>query len=359
VGGRGRRHDLGLRQETIALIDEAVCAGARLAPACALLGLSPRTFQRWRGQEAGDRRRGPTAAPEHQLTRTEEDRIVALANSPALRNLSPERVVATLADRGDYVCSESSLRRILKRRAQSAHRQRSKPATSANKPREYAAREPLRVLTWDITYLRQARVRGGFFFLYLFLDVWSRRIVGHAVHEVQSGELAAAALRTLCDEHRIETERCVLHSDNGGPMKGNTMLATLHDLGITRSLSRPSVSDDNAHVESLFRHLKYAPSYPAAGFDDLEAARRWVARFVSWYNTEHLHGAIGYVTPDDRHHGRDIALLAKRRELYEKARQAHPRRWSRDCRKWNRPTVVMLNPDRAIETAPAAQTRAA
>ena len=193
----------------------------------------------------------------------------------------------------------------------------------------------------------------------IFLDVWSRRIVGYEVHEVQSGEMAAAALRALCEENRIATDRCVLHSDNGAPMKGSAMLATLHDLGITRSLSRPPVSDDNAHVESLFRHLKYAPSYPVAGFDDLLGARQWVARFVSWCNTEHLHGAIGYVTLDDRHRGRDIALLAKRRELYEKARQAHPRRWSGSCRRWNRPKVVMLNPDRAIETVPTWQIRAA
>ena len=162
-------HILGdiLDGQTLALIDDAVCAGARLAPACALLGFSPRTLQRWLNQDEGDRRRGPTTVPDHQLTPAETDRIVALANSPALRNLSPERAVASLADSGDYVCSESSLRRVLKRRAQSAHRQRNKPATAASKPRAYAAREPLRVLTWDITYLRQARVRGGFFYLYL------------------------------------------------------------------------------------------------------------------------------------------------------------------------------------------------
>jgi transposase InsO family protein len=331
-----------------------------LARACQILGVSCRTLQRWRRQPGGvDQRRGPISPPKHKLTDEEEERAVAVANSPEYRNLSPERVVARLADAGEYVCSESALRRILKRRSLAAHRQRSKPASPRHKPREYVAHEPLRVLTWDITYLRSAKVRGQFFYLYLFLDIWSRRIVGWAVHEIQSSDLAAQTLRRACEDNGIQTEKCVLHSDNGAPMKGCTMLATLADLGITRSFSRPSVSDDNAHVESLFRHLKYAPAYPSRGFDSAEHARRWVARFVRWYNSEHQHSSIGYVTPDDRHHGRDITLLEQRRELYERARKANPHRWTRPPRKWSRPAVVTLNPDRVIQTEPARVERVA
>jgi putative transposase len=135
--------------------------------------------------------------------------------------------------------------------------------------------------------------------------------------------------------------------------------AIMHDLGITRSFSRPFVSNDNAHVESLFRHLKYAPSYPTRGFDDLEAARSWVDQFVAWYNGKHLHRSIGYVTPDDRHYGRDIAILQQRRDLYGAAREQHPRRWTGATRKWHRPTIVMLNPDRVVELTPKISAAAA
>src|SRR5262249_9205891 len=146
-------------------------------------------------------------------------------------------------------------------------------------------------------------------------------------------------------------DKLVVHSDNGAPMKGCTMLALMQSLGITASFSRPSISDDNAFAEALFRHLKYAPSYPRQGFASVDDARSWVDRFVVWYNGQHLHSAIGFVTPDDRHHGRDIALLENRRRLYAAARNRNPRRWSTSPRAWARPVIVTLNPDRIVLTA--------
>jgi putative transposase len=312
-----------------------------------VLGVSLRTIERWR-RRPRDLRRGPKTAPPHQLTETEKGEIVRLSNEPAYRNLSPEQVVAKLAAEGVYVCSERSLRRVLAERRLDCYRQRSRPACNRPKPREYVACEPLRVLSWDITYLKNATVRGGFFYLYLFIDIWSRRIIGAEVHESQSTDLAADLLVELCETHQLDTAKLVLHADNGAPMKGSTLLATLHALNITSSFSRPSVSDDNAFVESLFRHLKYAPSYPRLGFHSLDEARAWVKRFVGWYNTEHLHSAIGLVTPDDRHHGRDIAILEARRETYAAVRLRNPRRWTQEPRAWNRPTIVTLNPDRVV-----------
>lgn len=208
------------------------------------------------------------------------------------------------------------------------------------------------MLSWDITYLKNAALRGSYFYLYLFIDIWSRRIVAAEVHETQQTELAACMLVNLCQTQGLEADKLVLHADNGGPMKGSTMLATMHDLGITASFSRPSVSDDNAFIEALFRHLKYAPSYPRDGFQNLQAARDWVQRFVAWYNTEHLHSAIALVTPDDRHHGRDIAILDNRRQLYLAAQQRHPRRWTRSPKSWHRPAIVTLNPQRVLLAAP-------
>ena len=314
--------------------------------------MSLRTAERWRRGALADQRRGPRAAPAHKLSEPEKDEAVRLANLPAYRNLSPEQVVAKLADDGIYVCSERSLRRVLAERKLDRRRERSKPSTGQRKPRAYAAHEPLRLLSWDITYLKNATVRGSYFYLYLFVDIWSRRILAAEVHETQSAELATELLVTLCDEHSVQPEKLVLHADNGAAMKGSTMLATMYALGITASFSRPGVSDDNPYSEALFRHLKYAPSYPSCGFRDLQHARDWVARFVAWYNSEHLHSAIALVTPNDRHHGRDIPLLDNRRQLYAAAKLRHPRRWSRHTKPWHRPAVVTLNPDRIVLTAP-------
>ena len=352
MGGRGRRHPRELRQTIISLVKEAVTAGARQREACRIMNVSQRTLQRWQSERAlkDDARRGPKTPVAHQLTQTEKEKIVALANSEPYRNLSPEAVVAKLATTGVYICSERSLRRILAKRKQLTYRGRTKPAAPNPKPRAHVAERPLQVLSWDITYLRNAQIRGSYFFLYLYVDVWSRRILGWAVHEEQSSTHASALLRRICQEHGIEADTAVLHQDNGAPMKGATFIATMEALGIAKSFSRPGVSDDNAYIESLFRHLKYAPSYPRKGFHSIVEARSWIERFTDWYNNRHLHSAIGYVTPDDRHHGRDIALLAQRRAVYRAAKERHPRRWTRNTRQWKRPSIVTLNPERVVET---------
>ena len=152
------------------------------------------------------------------------------------------------------------------------------------------------------------------------------------------------AVRMGCDRSGL-----VLHSDNGGPMKGSTMLATLQRLEIVPSFSRPHVSDDNPYSEALFRTLKYRPEYPRGAFANIEAARRWVEDFVAWYNTEHLHSAIGFVTPADRHTGTDEAILTARQRVYETARKRHPERWTGKTRNWERVEVVKLNPEKESE----------
>ena len=143
----------------------------------------------------------------------------------------------------------------------------------------------------------------------------------------------------------IDEEQLVLHSDNGGPMKGATMLATLQKLGVMPSFSRPHVSDDNPYSEALFRTLKYRPEYPGKPFETPEAALAWVSVFVLWYNTEHLHSGIRFVTPDDRHFGRSETILANRRKVYEKAKRKNPERWSGETRNWAPVETVVLNPE--------------
>ncbi len=332
------------------LIDEAVTSGARQRKACEVMGLHVRTVQRWRtpgGEE--DKRKGPRRRPANSLTEQERQEVLAVANSKEYRDSSPQQIVPTLAERREYVASESSFYRILRQEKQLAHRQRSKPALKRTKPR-LVAHGPNEVWTWDITYL-QSSIRGMFFYLYLMMDMWSRKIVGWTVEERESKGLAAAMLVRACQELGVAPEGIVLHSDNGGPMKGSTMLATMQRLGIVASFSRPHVSDDNPYSESLFRTLKYRPEYPRGAFASLEAARRWVEAFVAWYNMEHLHSAIGFVTPEDRHTGRDIAVLAARRRTYAAARKRNPERWARGTRNWERLEVVKLNPEREKSAA--------
>lgn len=325
------------------LVEEAVAGGARLRKACEVVGLPTRTLQRWVHRPV-DGRKGPRRSPANKLSQRERDKVVAVATSAEFRDLSPKQIVPLLADRGAYVASESTFYRVLHAEKLQHRRSRSRPP--AQRPHEHAANGPWQVASWDITYLR-SHVRGQFFFLYLVVDVWSRKILGREVHDVESSEFAAALVERVRRTADRELDGWVLHSDNGGPMKGATMLATLQRLGVVPSFSRPRVSDDNPFAESLFRTLKYRPQYPVAGFATLEDARRWVATFVHWYNHEHQHSGIGFVTPADRHAGDDLEILDARRCVYERARRRHPARWSRDTRSWSRPGVVVLNPENA------------
>jgi putative transposase len=203
---------------------------------------------------------------------------------------------------------------------------------------------PIRCFSGIITYL-PTQVRGQHFYLYLFEDLFSRQIVGWQVFDCESAELAGQLLRDICARHSIRPGQLTVHSDNGAPMKGETMLATMQRLGVAASRSRPAVSNDNPYVESAFRTLKYRPEMPVKPFENLLAARRWVTELAHWYNHEHRHSAIGFVTPAQRHAGLDRALLGERALVYERARQENPQRWSGQPRQWAHVDVVHLNPE--------------
>lgn len=329
------------------LIEEAVIAGARRHRACEVAGLDTRTIERWRKRPDGDDlRRGPKTRPANALTSDEEARIVELATAPEFVGLSPHQLVPKLADMSIFVASESSLYRVLRRRRLVRHRDRSRPRTH-RRPRELVATSSNQVWAWDITYL-PAGVRGTFWYLYAILDVWSRKLVGWAVHDVQSDALAAELVDATCARESVVRDQLALHADNGGAMKGKTMLVKLEQLGVLPSFSRPRVSDDNPFPEALFRTLKYRPGYPDKPFALVEDARRWVAAFVGWYNDEHQHSGIRFVTPSQRHAGHDAEILARRAEVYRNARQRHPSRWSRGTRNWTPIATVRLNPEHGI-----------
>ena len=323
------------------IIDEANANGCRLLPACKEVGISKRTYERWKSDDSGDQRRGPLTTPANKLTEEEVLRVLSVVNSEIYRDKPPTQIVPSLADKGVYIASESSFYRILKSSLMAAHRSRSKPRQHA-RPKELVAMKPNELWSWDITYLPTV-VSGMFFYLYLVMDVYSRKIVGFEVQGEQTAELASRMIKRLCSEEGISRDQLHLHSDNGKPMKGATMLATLQRLGVMPSFSRPHVSDDNPFSEALFRTLKYCPIYPSKPFATLDEARQWVERFIKWYNNEHLHSGIKFVTPASRHNGKDEEILAMRREVYEKAKMSNPHRWSATTRNWEKDGRVYLN----------------
>jgi putative transposase len=281
------------------------------------------------------------------LSETERARIIAVANEPRFAETPPARIVPALAEEGIYLASESSFHRVLRAHGQMSRRGRARPPRASRPPTTHVATAPGHVWCWDVTFL-PALVQGQWFYLYLILDLYSRTIVGFEVHATDNADHAAhLARRTALAEgvHALPVKP-VLHGDNGATLKATTVLAMLHWLGIAPSYSRPRVSDDNAYAEALFRTAKYRPEFPANGFADLDAAREWAARFVQWYNHEHRHSGIGYVTPAQRHAGQDCALLAARHALYTSARTRNPRRWTRQTRNWTPVAAVTLNPER-------------
>lgn len=341
-GRRGRLITEQDKAEALVLIKEACDAGSRLQPACEALELDIRTWQRWQKEDGlKDKRRGPLTTPANKFTEAERKRLLAVVNSYEFRNLSPNQIVPTLATQGDYIGSESTIYRTLHEEMMLQHRNASRPSAH-HKPPELHATQPNQLWSWDITFLN-SNIRGKYFYLYLFLDVFSRKIVGFDVFDEQSAEYAAYVVSNAYIAEGVSEGEVTLHADNGGPMKGSMMLAKLQELGVAASFSRPCVSNDNPFSEALFKTLKYCPQYPNKPFTSVEEALVWVVKFVDWYNNVHLHSGISFVTPSARHEGKDIEILEKRKQVYELARQKNPNRWSRKTRNWDRVDNVHLN----------------
>ena len=333
------------RKRAVRLIKETVGEGARTARACREIGISIRTFQRWT-QEGGVKEDGRPDAdrppPANKMMPQERQAVLDTLNSPAYRSLPPSQVVPALADEGCYIASESTFYRILREEGQQQHRGRSR-APRNHLVSSHCATGPNQVWCWDITWL-SGPAKGTYYYLYLILDLYSRKVVGWEVQERESSDLAAQLLRKTCLRERIAGAPLVLHSDNGSPMKGASLVETLYRLGVMRSHSRPQVSNDNAYAESIFRTFKYRPGYPYRGFANVGRARVWVLKFVHWYNQEHKHSGLKFITPHQRHSGQTDQVMEKRRAVYEAARAANPKRWTCCIRNWVLPEKVWLNP---------------
>ncbi|GGX88799.1 transposase [Litchfieldella qijiaojingensis] len=344
------------RQQAVALIEEARAQGARLEPACRALGLTARTYQRWtRGDELQEDQRpfAERPVPANALTTAEEQAILDVCHRPAFANLPPEQIVVRLLDEEDrYLASVSTFYRVLRRHGELAHRGRAKAPKRHAPPTTYQATAPNQVWSWDCTWL-PGPVKGSHYYLVMILDIYSRKLVGWEVFLAESALNSRTVIERAVLAEQVIDKPLVLHADNGSPFKGATLLEKLRELNIESSFSRPRVSNDNAFSEALFRTCKYVPNYPVDGFADLDKARHWVQGFVAWYNHEHRHSGIRFVTPAQRHAGHDKVILARRHTLHQAARRANPARWSGKTRNWEPIKVVSLNPEREPVMTPA------
>ena len=311
-----------------------------VAPACQALGVSRATFYRRRRPATVPRRPRPT--PSRALCAAEREHVLNLLTLPRFVDRSPGEVFATLLDEGEYVCSERTMYRILaenrpvrERRNQLQHPQYAKP--------ELVATGPNQTWSWDITKLLGPK-KWTYYYLYLLLDIFSRYIVGWMVADRENSALAGRLIEETCHKQGVQPHVLTLHSDRGSPMTSKCTAQLLADLGITRSLSRPQVCDDNPFSEAQFKTLKYHPSFPGR-FNDIQDATGFCRSFVLWYNTEHRHGGIAMLTPDDVHHGRAEQVLAQRQLILEAAWAAHPERFVRGIPTPSLlPEAVWINP---------------
>lgn len=296
-----------------------------------------RTFRNWEKNGVRDKRKGAAKKVANKLTEKEEMEIIKIACQKRFRDLTPYEIVPILAEEGRYVASASTFYRVLKKAELLTYRGKAQKACKQETV-ELKATGPGQLLSWDISYLK-TNVRGSFYYLYMVIDVWSRVILGWEIHKAESGDIAKELFVKI--SHKYGLRDAILHSDNGGPMRCATMAATLELLGVIQSFSRPSVSNDNAYSESLFKTLKYTAGYPRH-FSSIKESRKWIESFVNWYNTQHRHSGIGYVTPMQRHTGKDVKIFAKRNETYETAKAKHPERWAKDTKKWKKEPDVYL-----------------
>ena len=348
LGGKGGRLiSYPDRKNYFELIDEAVENGARQKLACELVGISARTYQRWNQSDklTKDKRLESYAPGHNKLSETVRQEILEVINLPEYSSLTPHQIVPTLLDVGQYIASESSFYRIMKEHNQLKHRGKS-VAGQRKKPTPLKATKPNEIYSWDITYLLSP-IKGQYYYLYMVMDIYSRKIVGWQVHECESSAHAADLIEDIAIRENIDKNQLVIHSDNGSPMKGATLRAKMIDLEITPSYSRPRVSNDNPYSESLFKTLKYHYSFPETPFKNLSDVRAWVDIFVFWYNDEHQHSAIKFVTPNQRHKGLDKLILENRKNVIEQAKNKHSERWNgRNTRNLMPPLVVYLNPEK-------------
>ena len=310
--------------------------------ACKALGVCKSSYYRFR-KPAGDVVRKPLAKPHFRaITAAEETKILGYLNSDRFMDSSPREVYARLLDEGIYLCSVSSMYRILKkhklvreRRKQSRHKVYSRP--------ELLATGPNQVWSWDITRLL-GPVKWTYYYLYVIIDIYSRYVAGWMIAHRESSELAKRLIKETCRKQGIVEGQLTIHADRGSSMKSKPVALMLADLGVTKTHSRPYVSNDNPFSESQFKTLKYCSRFPGR-FGCIEDARCFCQEFFPWYNWEHYHSGIGLLTPGSLHYGQADEVITKRSQVLEDAYLRNPHRFVRAIpTPPGKPTAVWINP---------------
>jgi putative transposase len=291
-------------------------------------------------------RLAPRPSPRRALDTSERRRVLDILHAPAFADQSPAEVFYTLLDQGTYLCSPRSMYRILQQ-SQEVRERRDQLRHPAYKKPELLATGPNQVWSWDITKLR-GPATWTYFYLYVILDIFSRYVTGWLLAHAENASLASRLIQEACHRQNIQSGQLTLHDDRGAAMTALTFGQKLQSLGVTQSFSRPHVSDDNPFSESHFKTLKYHPGYPDrfGGFDDGLAFCR---EFFHWYNTQHRHSGIGYLTPQTVHHGHAPSAIECRQKTLLAAYQAHPERFVRKPPSPSPlPEAVWINPPKQL-----------
>ena len=323
LGGRSPQAARGLRTEGATAPPEEPRESTPLR--AALLGTTPSSAQARPAAAAAESQPTPAKTPPpRKLPEAERAAVLAVLNEERFQNLAPAEVYATLLDEGRYLCSERTMYRILDENSQVRERRNQLRRPHYAAP-ELMARKPNQLWSWDITKLKTF-LKSQYLHLYVILDVYSRYVVGWMVAEREDGELAKALIDETCQRQGIQPGELTFHADNGPAMVAQPVAFLLASLGITKSHSRPHVSDDNPFSEAHFKTLKYRPDFPER-FPSLEHARRFLRQFFTWYNTQHRHDALALLTPHDVHHDLVRERLSQRRHVLASAYAAHPERF--------------------------------
>ncbi len=312
--------------------------------ACRALGVARATLYRRRQRRVARTERSclPRPTPARALRPHERQEVLEALHSERFVDRAPAQVYATLLDDGKYLCSERTMYRILATHDELRERRNQLTHPNYHKP-QLLATSPNQVWSWDLTKLR-GPAKWVYFHLYVILDIFSRYVVGWMVARRESGTLAKKLIEETCDKQNIERQQLTVHADRGSSMRSKLVAHLLADLGITKSHTRPYTSTDNPYSESQFKTLKYCPEFPDR-FGSLEDARAFCQWFFAWYNREHMHSGIGYMTPEAVHYGDAGRLLERRQRVLTAAFQAHPERFVRGRpTPPSLPTAVWINP---------------
>ena len=305
-------------------VEDLHAKGIPLIHACNALSLSRATFYKHRRTAPKPESSMPRPKPTRALTNEQRQAVLDVLYSEEFMDKSCAEVWAILLDRGIYLCSLRTMYRILA--AEKATRERRTQRThTAHKAPELVATAPNQVWSWDITKLKSVQ-KGEWFHLYLILDIFSRYVVGWLISGSESAELAKHLISESAHKQNIDVEQLTLHSDRGAAMTSKKVSELLDDLKITKSFSRPRVSNDNAYSESQFKTLKYHPTFPTS-FQDIEDACDYIKSLITWYNHEHFHEGIALLTPVVVHHGQASSVITQRQQVLDEAYNKYPERF--------------------------------